>query len=245
MKSIVLALLASAALAAACGGDDAKAKKSGTVTTVVAGSDASETAGGKTPAAATGSPATAAPPSATRAATAAAAPTKTGGSKTYSAKPPLTIDTNKKYFATIKMDIGDIKLELFAKDAPETVNSFVFLARDGYFDGLTFHRVIAGFVAQAGDPLGTGTGGPGYKLQDEVNKNKFIDGAVGMATSGPNTAGSQFFICFSPQPNLDGTYTVFGQIVEGRDVLDKIQKRDPSLGGAPGTVMNTIVIEEQ
>jgi|CXWL01.1.fsa_nt_gi cyclophilin family peptidyl-prolyl cis-trans isomerase len=245
MKWIVLALLASAALAAACGGDDAKAKKSGTVTTVVAGSDASETAGGTTPAATGSSPATggatAAPPSATK----VPAPTQTGGSKTYSAKPPLTIDTNKKYFATIKMDIGDIKLELFAKDAPETVNSFVFLARDGYFDGLTFHRVIAGFVAQAGDPLGTGTGGPGYKLPDEVNKNKFIDGAVGMATSGPNTAGSQFFICFSPQPRLDGTYTVFGQVVEGRDVLNKIKERDPSLGGAPGTVMNTIVIEEQ
>jgi cyclophilin family peptidyl-prolyl cis-trans isomerase len=158
----------------------------------------------------------------------------------------MSIDVNKKYFATIKMDVGDIKLELFPKDAPETVNSFVFLARDGFYDGITFHRVIKGFVAQAGDPLGNGTGGPGYTIPDEVNGRKFLDGTMGMAkTSAPNSGGSQFFICFAPQPRLDGGYTVFGQVVEGRDVLDKIAARDPSAGGPPGTAINTILIEEQ
>ncbi len=245
MKWIAIAALALAVMASGCGGDDDKDKGDSTLTTVVAGLDSSQTPG------AAGSPATNSSPtgaatSAPSSATTAPAPTKTGGQKTYSAKPPLTIDTNKKYFATIKMDIGDIKIELFAKDAPESVNSFVFLARDGYYDGLTFHRVIAGFVAQGGDPDGTGRGGPGYTIPDEVNKNKFLDGSVGMAkTSAPNSAGSQFFIDYAPQPNLDGGYTVFGQVVEGRGVLDKITQRDPSAGGPPGTVMNTIVIEEQ
>ncbi len=177
-----------------------------------------------------------------------AAATTTGGHKTYSAEPPMTIDQNKKYFATIKMDIGDIKLELYPKDAPHAVNSFVFLSRDGYFDGVTFHRVLPGFVAQAGDPTGTGQGGPGYTLPDEVNSNKFLDGTLGMAkTSAPNSGGSQWFIDYAPQPALDGKYTVFGQLVEGRDILDKITPRDPSKGGnlPPGTKINTIVIEEQ
>ena len=174
--------------------------------------------------------------------------TQTGGHKTYASEPPMTIDQNKKYFATIKMDIGDIKLELYPKDAPHAVNSFVFLSRDGYFDGVTFHRVLPGFVAQAGDPTGTGTGGPGYTLPDEVNDHKFLDGTLGMAkTSAPNSGGSQWFIDYAPQPALDGKYTVFGQLVEGRDVLDKITPRDPSKGGnpPPGTKINTIVIEEQ
>jgi peptidylprolyl isomerase len=176
--------------------------------------------------------------------------TTTGGttSKHYDAPPPMTIDVNKKYFATIKMDIGDIKIELYPKDAPETVNSFVFLARQHYYDGITFHRVIPGFVAQAGDPTGTGSGGPGYTVKDEVNARKFLDGTVGMAkTAAPNSAGSQFFIDYAPQPNLDGGYTVFGQVVEGRDVLDKITPRDPSQNPnlPPGTKINTIEIEEQ
>ncbi|HEX5480284.1 MAG TPA: peptidylprolyl isomerase [Dehalococcoidia bacterium] len=179
-----------------------------------------------------------------------ASSTTTGGttSKHYDAPPPMTIDVNKKYFATIKMDIGDIKIELYPKDAPETVNSFVFLARQHYYDGITFHRVIPGFVAQAGDPTGTGGGGPGYTIKDEVNARKFLDGTVGMAkTAAPNSAGSQFFIDYAPQPNLDGGYTVFGQVVEGRDVLDKITPRDPSrTPNAPaGTKINTIEIEEQ
>ena len=158
----------------------------------------------------------------------------------------MTIDQNKKYFATIKMDIGDIRLELYPKEAPQSINSFVFLAREGYYDGVTFHRVIPGFVAQAGDPDGTGRGGPGYTIPDEVNAHKFLDGSLGMAkTAAPNSAGSQWFIDYAPQTALDGGYTVFGQLVSGRDVLDKIKPRDPATATTPGTVINTIVIEEQ
>jgi peptidylprolyl isomerase len=171
---------------------------------------------------------------------------QTGGRKTYTSAPPMTIDVNKTYCATIEMDIGNITLELFAKDAPVTVNNFVFLARDHYYDGITFHRVIPGFVAQAGDPTGTGSGGPGYTIKDEVNANKFLDGTVGMAkTSAPNSGGSQFFIDYAPQPGLDGGYTAFGKVVAGRDVLDKIAPRDPGTATQPGTKINTIVIEEQ
>jgi cyclophilin family peptidyl-prolyl cis-trans isomerase len=158
----------------------------------------------------------------------------------------MTIDTNKKYFATIKMDIGDIKLELFAKDAPVTVNNFVFLSRDHYYDGVTFHRVIPNFVAQAGDPTGTGSGGPGYTIKDEVNSHQFADGTLGMAkTSAPNSGGSQWFIDYTPQPSLNAGYTAFGQVVSGRDVLDKITPRDPASATQPGTKINTIEIEEQ
>jgi cyclophilin family peptidyl-prolyl cis-trans isomerase len=143
------------------------------------------------------------------------------------------------------MDIGDIRLELFPQDAPIHVNNFVFLAREGFYDGIVFHRVVAGFVAQAGDPTGTGRGGPGYTIQDEVNSRRFLDGTLGMAkTSAPNSAGSQWFIDYAPQPNLDGAYTAFGQVVEGRDVLDEITTTQPA-SSEPLTVINTIVIEEQ
>jgi peptidylprolyl isomerase len=166
--------------------------------------------------------------------------------KQYASAPAMTIDTNKKYFATIKMDIGDIRLELFPKDAPVTVNNFIFLARDHYYDGVTFHRVIPGFVAQAGDPTATGSGGPGYTIKDEVNSHQFIDGTLGMAkTSRPNSAGSQWFIDYAPAPNLNGGYTAFGQLVSGRDVLDKIMPRDAASATQPGTKINTIEIEEQ
>jgi len=177
----------------------------------------------------------------------AAQATQSGGQvKSYAAAPPMTIDQSKRYVATIKMDIGDIKLELYPKDAPQHVNSFVFLARDGYYDGVTFHRVIPGFVAQAGDPTGTGRGGPGYTIPDEVNSRKFLDGTLGMAKTGaPNSGGSQWFIDYAPQPNLDGGFTVFGQLIEGRDVLDKIQPRDPSTATTPGTRINTIEIAEE
>lgn len=165
--------------------------------------------------------------------------------QTYSSAPPMTIDPAKTYTATIKMDIGDIKLELYPQDAPQHVNSFVFLARECFYDGVTFHRVIPGFVAQAGDPTGTGSGGPGYTIPDEVNARTFEDGTLGMAkTTAPNSAGSQWFICYAPAPNLNGGYTVFGQLIEGRDVLDKIAPRNPQSATAPGTVINTIVIEE-
>ncbi len=171
---------------------------------------------------------------------------QTGGTKTYKSAPPMTIDTNKSYVATIKMDIGDVMLELFAKDAPVTVNNFVFLARDHFYDGVTFHRVIPGFMAQAGDPTGTGSGGPGYTIKDEVNSHKFLDGTIGMAkTSAPNSGGSQFFIDYAPQPTLDGGYTAFGQLIGGRDVLNKIEPRDPAAATCPGTKINTIEITEK
>ena len=171
-----------------------------------------------------------------------------GGTVTlsYAAEPPMTIDQNKRYFATVKMDIGDIKLELFPKDAPHHVNNFVFLAREKYYDGVTFHRVIPGFMAQAGDPTGTGSGGPGYTIQDEVNTRTFGAGTLGMAkTSAPNSAGSQWFICFEPAAHLNGAYTAFGQLVEGEDVLAQIAPRDPNTATQPGTRINTIEIEEQ
>lgn len=172
--------------------------------------------------------------------------TQQGGKPVYDSLPPFTIDCEKRYFAIIKTDVGDMRLELYPKDAPQHVNSFVFLAREGFYDGVIFHRVIPGFVAQAGDPTGTGRGGPGYTVPDEVNSRRFLDGTLGMAkTAAPNSAGSQFFIDYAPQPNLDGAYTVFGQLVEGRDVLDKILPRDPRVADAPATVITTIEIEEQ
>jgi cyclophilin family peptidyl-prolyl cis-trans isomerase len=231
------ALLAAGVFVAACGSGDGDDDSSGSTTDAFAY--------GTQTAAAAGPGARQAAPAAT--ATAGNVPNSNGGNvKTYAAEPPMTIDVNKQYFATIKMDIGDIRLELFPKDAPRHVNNFVFLARDGFYDGVTFHRVIPGFVAQAGDPTGTGRGGPGYTIPDEVNIRKFLDGTLGMAkTSAPNSAGSQWFIDYAPQPNLDGGYTVFGHLVEGRDVLDKIAPRDPQTARQPGTVINTIEIEEQ
>jgi cyclophilin family peptidyl-prolyl cis-trans isomerase len=233
---IICAIGATLVASAACSDDDKKTDPYADGTTTPAA-----TAAATKPAASSTSGATA-----STASTPATAPTKAGGTtKKYDAAPPLTIDTNKKYFATIKMDIGDIRLELYPKDAPQSVNSFVFLARDGYYDGVTFHRVVEGFVAQAGDPTGTGSGGPGYTIPDEVNSRKFLEGTLGMAkTSAPNSAGSQWFIDYSPQPSLDGGYTVFGQLVSGRDVLDKIKIRNPQTATTPGTVINTIVIEE-
>src|SRR5262245_11359338 len=252
MRFLLIAALAAAVLASACGGDDDSSDGEGD-STVVAGFDASQTAAigsssDETPApSGTNDSSTnaTAPPSGSSG-TPGGQPAVTPSSKQYDERPPMTIDANKRYFATIKMDIGDIKLELFPQDAPETVNSFVFLSREGFYNGITFHRVIEGFVAQAGDPTGTGTGGPGYTIPDEVNDRKFLDGTMGMAkTSAPNSGGSQFYICYTPQPRLDGSYTVFGQIVEGREVLDLIAPREPSAGGPPGTVINTIEIEEQ
>ena len=171
-------------------------------------------------------------------------------------EPPMTIDPAKKYFATISMDIGDIKVELYPVEAPRHVNSFVFLSREGYYDGVAFHRVLPGFVAQGGDPTGTGSGGPGYTVPLEVNPaRKHIDGAMAAArTSDPNSAGSQFFLNYGPQPNLEpggadpNGYTVFGGIVEGRDVLDKITARNPQNPADLAkecTRINTITIEEQ
>ena len=133
--------------------------------------------------------------------------------------------------AIIHMDKGDIVIELFEKEAPGTVANFEKLITEGFYDNLIFHRVIPGFVAQGGCPLGTGVGGPGYTTKDELigNPHKHERGALSMAHRGPNTGGSQFFIVFEPQPHLDGVHTVFGQVIEGMDVVDKIEQGDRML----------------
>lgn len=151
----------------------------------------------------------------------------------YSACPPMTIDENKAYTATITTTKGDVVVELFADKAPMTVNSFVFLARDGYFDNVAWHRVIPGFVAQAGDPSGSGFGGPGYEFSNEVTELVFDgEGVLGMANAGADTNGSQFFITYAAQPTLDGGYTVFGKVIEGMDVVNNLNPIDPQQGGS-------------
>ncbi|MBC8102433.1 MAG: peptidylprolyl isomerase [Cytophagales bacterium] len=149
-------------------------------------------------------------------------------SKQYSAAPDLTIDPSKRYHAAFVTNKGSIEVELFAADAPLTVNNFVFLARDGFYDGIKFHRVIANFMVQGGDPTGTGAGGPGYKFRDETagNPHRHQTGSLSMANAGPNTNGSQFFITHAPQPHLDGKHTVFGQVTTGQDVVNTIQQGD-------------------
>jgi len=150
--------------------------------------------------------------------------------KQYSSPPAMAIDRNKKYAATLETSKGAIVCDLFAKDAPKTVNNFVFLARDGFYDGTLFHRVIANFMIQGGDPTASGRGGPGYRFQDEVdskkNPNKHRVGSLSMANSGPNTNGSQFFITHIATDWLDGKHTVFGQVRSGQDVVNKIQQGD-------------------
>jgi peptidyl-prolyl cis-trans isomerase B (cyclophilin B) len=148
--------------------------------------------------------------------------------KKYSAPPAMAIDPNKKYSATFKTPRGEIVCELFAKEAPKTVNNFVFLARDKFYDGTVFHRVIPNFMVQGGDPTGTGTGGPGYKFEDEFkgNPNKHQVGTLSMANAGPNTNGSQFFITHVVTNWLDGKHTVFGKVLSGQDVVNAIQGGD-------------------
>ena len=165
----------------------------------------------------------------------APAPAPTPKPKTYSEPPPMVIDISKQYTAIIETEKGDLVLELFARDVPITVNNFVFLAGEGFYDGTTFHRVIAGFMAQGGDPTGTGMGGPGYKFDDEFTEHTHVAGALSMANSGANTNGSQFFITFTPQHGLDGKHSVFGQLIEGMDVLQAIKQ---------GDTITRIVIEE-
>lgn len=167
----------------------------------------------------------------------------------FTACPPMSIDTGKQYFATLETERGDIVIELFADKAPLAVNSFIFLAEQGWFDGITFHRVLPGFVAQAGDPSGTGFGGPGYAFDNETSPDLKFDepGVVGMANAGPGSNGSQFFITFAPAPQLDGGYTIFGQVVEGMDVAEQLSPRDPSqdMGLPPGDEIVKVTIEEK
>jgi peptidyl-prolyl cis-trans isomerase B (cyclophilin B) len=149
-------------------------------------------------------------------------------SKQYSAPPAMAIDPAKKYVATFDTSRGQIVCELFAKDAPKTVNNFVFLAREKFYDGTVFHRVIGDFMIQGGDPTGTGRGGPGYKFEDETkgNPNKHKVGSLSMANAGPNTNGSQFFITHVVTGHLDGKHTVFGQVTKGQDVVDAVAQGD-------------------
>jgi len=142
--------------------------------------------------------------------------------------PEMQIDPDKSYGVVIETDKGNIELELYAQHAPKTVNNFVFLAREGFYDGISFHRVISNFMVQGGDPTGTGMEGPGYRFEDEIQGNplKHEKGALSMANAGPNTNGSQFFITHAPQPHLNGAHTVFGKVIEGQDVVDSIQQGD-------------------
>jgi len=142
--------------------------------------------------------------------------------------PSMEIDARKSYSVSMETNKGTIEIELFPQYAPQTVNNFVFLARQGFYDGVTFHRVIANFMVQGGDPTGTGRGGPGYRFADEFKGNPKVHerGSLSMANAGPNTNGSQFFICHAPQSHLNGRHTVFGQVTSGLDVVDAIRQGD-------------------
>ncbi len=157
--------------------------------------------------------------------------------KQWASAPDMAIDPAKKYTATVSTDKGDMVIELFADKTPKTVNNFVFLAREGFYDNITFHRVISDFMAQGGDPTGTGRGGPGYRFADEFHPELKHDkpGILSMANAGPGTNGSQFFITHVPTPHLDNRHSVFGQVTEGMDVLMAV---------GVGTKISTITITE-
>lgn len=165
----------------------------------------------------------------------------------YAAPPAMIIDPTKQYIATIETEKGDIVAELYADKVPNTVNNFVFLAREGFYDNTTFHRVIADFMAQAGDPTATGRGGPGYRFADEFDATLKHDGpgVLSMANAGANTNGSQFFITFVETSWLDGRHAVFGKVIDGLDVLLSISIRDPQTATKPGDLIKTIRIEEK
>lgn len=168
--------------------------------------------------------------------------------KQYSAPPEMTIDPKKSYEARIKTGKGEIVVHLLAGSAPITVNNFVFLAREGFYDGVTFHRVIPGFMAQTGDPTGTGTGGPGYKWDDEPSALALkhdAPGTLSMANAGRNTNGSQIFITYGPTPHLDGKHAVFGRVIKGMDVLERIAPRDPGRASQPGEAIEKVEIIEE
>jgi len=141
--------------------------------------------------------------------------------KSYNSSPPMSIDPKKKYTATIETSAGTMTAELFPEDAPKTVNNFVFLARDGFYNGVIFHRIIPGFMIQGGDPTGTGRGGPGYKFDDEPVQRRYSRGILAMANSGPNTNGSQFFVMHADY-GLPPSYTIFGKLLTGEAVVDSI-----------------------
>ena len=170
------------------------------------------------------------------------------GAKKYNAPPAMGIDPSASYKASIKTNNGTIDIELFPANAPKTVNNFVFLAREGFYDGIIFHRVIPNFMIQGGDPTGTGTSGPGYKFEDEFDQSLGFDGpgVLAMANSGPNTNGSQFFITVAPTPHLKGAHTIFGRVTNGQSVADDISKVAAGPGNKPTdpVVIETIGITE-
>ena len=157
--------------------------------------------------------------------------------KKWDSSPEMQIDTDKTYNVTIETNRGVIELEFYPRHAPKTVNNFTFLACEGFYDGVTFHRVISDFMIQGGDPTGAGAGGPGYRFEDELEGNplKHERGVMSMANAGPNTNGSQFFITHSPQPHLNGKHTVFGKVANGLDIVDAIRQ---------GDVMEKVTVKE-
>ena len=166
----------------------------------------------------------------------------------FAAPPPMQIDINKSYYATVKMvKGGEFVIQLFPDKAPITVNSFVFLANKGFFNGTTFHRVLEGFMAQGGDPTGSGNGGPGYSFSNEKNDLLFSKaGVVAMANAGPDTNGSQFFIMFGPYGLSENDYTIFGQVISGMDVVNGLTRRDPQQNpNFPGDAIESITISEK
>jgi len=172
--------------------------------------------------------------------------------KQYSSPPEMQIDTSKSYKAKIELEKGgEIIIDLLVKEAPKTVNNFVFLAKEGYYDGITFHRVIPGFMAQSGDPTGTGSGGPGYNFDDEFHENARhnSEGVLSMANrgvvNGMGTNGSQFFITFAPTPHLDDHHSVFGKVSEGMEAVMSIAERDPGTARMPGDAMKSVTILEE
>ena len=166
--------------------------------------------------------------------------------KTYDRPPEMVLEPGYDYRAIFVTEKGTIKIRLFAEEAPETVNNFVFLAREGYFDGTTFHRVIEGFMAQGGDPTATGAGGPGYSIRDEFHPGLRPDkpGVLSMANRGQNTGGSQFFITHVATPWLDDRHAVFGEVVEGMEVVNTIRERDPQSDREPGDSIERVEIVE-
>ena len=165
-------------------------------------------------------------------------------SKQYDAPPPMTIDAGGRYAAVIKTDRGDITVRLMPDIAPISVNNFVFLAREGFYDGTTFHRVLPGFVAQGGDPTGTGRGGPGYVFQDELTPFPFEQGVLGMANAGPGTNGSQFYLMLGAAPHLTGRYTAFGKVEAGLENMLALRHRDPDSDREPGDHILSVEIVE-
>jgi peptidyl-prolyl cis-trans isomerase B (cyclophilin B) len=173
-------------------------------------------------------------------------PKSQGNPRQWSKPPEMEIDAQKSYTAILHTDKGDITLQLFAKETPRMVNNFVFLARQGFYDGTIFHRVIKDFMSQGGDPTGTGRGGPGYRFADEFHPQLRHDqsGVLSMANAGPNTNGSQFFITHVPTPWLDKKHSVFGRVTKGMEVLLSIPPRDPQRLDSPAMHLNSVTIQE-